>query len=165
MLRPNSRCWRLRPQTNWRRSAEIARGSTRFPSISSGEFVLLGIMGTPTTWKLSTTTRSKHMSKARTLLPPVHPGEILREDFMKPLRLTVNKLALELHVPATRIGEIVHERRRITAETALRLARYFKTNPEFWLNLQNFYDLEVTRRSGKVSEIERQVQPVGADVA
>jgi hypothetical protein len=54
-------------------------------------------------------------------------------------------------------------RRRIRAETALRLARYFKTNAEFWLNLQNFYDLEVTRRSGKVSEIDRQVQPVGAD--
>ncbi len=96
------------------------------------------------------------------LMPPVHPGEILREDFMKPLGLSVNKVALELHVPATRIGEIVHERRRITAETALRLARYFKTNAEFWLNLQIFYDLEVTKRLGKVSEIERQVQPVGA---
>ena len=64
---------------------------------------------------------------------------------MKPLGLTVNKLALELHVPATRIGEIVHERRRITAETALRLARYFHNNAEFWLNLQNFYDLEVSK--------------------
>ena len=75
------------------------------------------------------------MSKPGKLMPPVHPGEILREDFMKPVELTVNKLALELHVPATRIGEIVHERRRITAETALRLARYFNTNAEFWLNL------------------------------
>ncbi|HLZ92065.1 MAG TPA: HigA family addiction module antitoxin [Candidatus Acidoferrum sp.] len=100
------------------------------------------------------------MSKSKALLPPVHPGEILREDFMKPLRLSVNKLALELHVPATRIGEIVNERRRITVETALRLARYFKTNAEFWLNLQNFYDLEITRRSGAQSEIERQVQPL-----
>ena len=99
------------------------------------------------------------MSKVEKLMPPVHPGEILREDFMKPVGLTVNKLALELHVPATRIGEIVHERRRITAETALRLARYFNTNAEFWLNLQTFYDLEVTRRSGKVTEIERQVHP------
>jgi antitoxin HigA-1 len=99
------------------------------------------------------------MSNSERLVPPVHPGEVLREDFMKPLGLTVNKLALELHVPATRIGEIVHERRRITAETALRLARYFNTNAEFWLNLQNFFDLEVTRRSGKVSEIERQVHP------
>jgi antitoxin HigA-1 len=101
----------------------------------------------------------KKMSKSNALMPPVHPGEVLREDFMRPLDLSVNKLALELHVPATRIGEIVHERRRITAETALRLARFFHTNAEFWLNLQNFYDLEVSRRSGKVSEIERQVHP------
>src|SRR5271166_3765896 len=101
------------------------------------------------------------MSKSEGLMPPVHPGEVLREDFMKPLGLSVNKVALELHVPATRVGEIVHERRRITAETALRLARYFKTNAEFWLNLQNFCDLKVTKRLGKVSEIERQVQPVG----
>jgi len=105
------------------------------------------------------------MSKSEELLPPVHPGEVLREDFMKPLKLTVNKLALELHVPATRIAEIAHERRRITAETALRLARYFHTNPEFWLNLQNFYDLEVSRRSGKASEIERQVQPATVEVS
>jgi addiction module HigA family antidote len=99
------------------------------------------------------------MTKRGALMPPVHPGEILREDFMKPLGLSVNKLALELHVPATRIGEIVHERRRVTADTALRLARYFHTNAEFWLNLQNFYDLEVSRRSGALSQIERQVQP------
>jgi addiction module HigA family antidote len=99
------------------------------------------------------------MRKPATLMPPVHPGEILREDFMKPLGLTINRLALDLHVPATRIGEIVHERRRITADTALRLARYFKTNPEFWLNLQNFFDLEIERRSGTVIEVEHHVQP------
>src|SRR5258707_7724510 len=98
------------------------------------------------------------MGKSGQLMPPVHPGEILREDFMKPLGLSVNKLALELHVPATRIGEIVHERRRITAETALRLTRDFKTNAEFWLNLQKFYDLECERRRGKASQIERHVQ-------
>ncbi len=102
------------------------------------------------------------MGKSEKLMPPVHPGEILLEDFMKPLGLTINRLALDLHVPATRIGEIVHERRRITADTALRLARYFKTNPEFWLNLQNFYDLEVSRRSGSATEIERQVHPATA---
>jgi antitoxin HigA-1 len=105
------------------------------------------------------------MRKRGELMPPVHPGEILREDFMKPLGLSVNKLALELHVPATRIGEIVHERRRVTADTALRLARYFHTNAEFWLNLQNFHDLEVSRRSGAVSEIERQVQPATASLS
>ena len=81
---------------------------------------------------------------------------------MKPLRLSINRLALDLHVPATRIGEIVHGRRGVSAETALRLARYFHTNAQFWLNLQNFYDLEVSRRSGKIAEIERQVQPSAA---
>ena len=85
------------------------------------------------------------MGRPEKLIAPVHPGEILREDFMKTLGLSASKLALELHIPATRIGEIIRERRRITAETALRLARYFKTNPEFWLNLQNFYDLECER--------------------
>ena len=105
------------------------------------------------------------MTKNHKLVPPVHPGEILREDFIKPLGLSFNKLALELHVPATRIGEIVHERRRITAVTALRLARYFQTNAEFWLNLQNFYDLECERRAGKTSEIDRQVSPVAQDIS
>jgi len=99
------------------------------------------------------------MGKSGSLVSPVHPGEILREDFMKPLGLSINKLALELHVPATRVHEIVHERRRITADSALRLARYFNTNPEFWLNLQNFFDLEVERRSGEQAAIERHVHP------
>jgi antitoxin HigA-1 len=101
------------------------------------------------------------MRRKGKLLDPVHPGEILRKDFLKPLSLTVNKLALELHVPATRMAEIVHGRRRVTADTALRLARYFKTNAEFWLNLQNSYDLEVSRRSEAGAKIEVQVQPVG----
>ncbi|MGD0125090.1 MAG: HigA family addiction module antitoxin [Terriglobia bacterium] len=100
------------------------------------------------------------MSKSENLMAPVHPGEILREDFMKPIGLSINKLALELHVPATRVHEIVHERRRITADSALRLARYFNTNPEFWLNLQNFFDLEVERRAGAEVAIQRQVHPM-----
>ena len=76
-------------------------------------------------------------------LPPIHPGEILREDYMAPLGLSMNKLALALHVPVPRIAEIVHERRAITPDTALRLARYFNTSARFWLNLQAAYDLEV----------------------
>lgn len=84
---------------------------------------------------------------------------------MKPLRLTINKLALDLHVPAMRITEIVHQRRRITADTALRRARYFNANAEFWLNLQNFYDLEISRRSGAGSEIERHVHLVTGAVS
>lgn len=103
-------------------------------------------------------TRTKRKTRKR--LDPVHPGEILRDDFLKPLGLTVNKLALDLHVPRARIAEIAHGRRRVTADTALRLARYFETNAEFWLKLQNFYDLEISRRSEAGSRIETQVQPV-----
>lgn len=93
------------------------------------------------------------------LQDPVHPGEILFEDFMRPLGLSANKVAISLRVPATRVGDILRGRRRITADTALRLARHFNTNPEFWLNLQNFFDLEEARRSGAASEIKRQVEP------
>ena len=90
-------------------------------------------------------------------LPPIHPDEILREDFMAPLGLSMNKLALDLHVPVTRIAEIVHERRGITPDTALRLARYFNTSARFWLNLQSSYDLEVAEDE-LAPKIERQVQ-------
>ncbi|MGH9492211.1 MAG: HigA family addiction module antitoxin [Terriglobales bacterium] len=98
------------------------------------------------------------MSKAEKL-PPIHPGEILREDFMKPLRLSMNRLALDLRVPVTRIAEIVHERRGITPDTALRLGRYFNTSARFWLNVQAAYDLEVARDQHE-REIERRVQPL-----
>ncbi|HEY4683425.1 MAG TPA: HigA family addiction module antitoxin [Candidatus Acidoferrales bacterium] len=94
-------------------------------------------------------------------LPPIHPGEILREDFMRPLGLSMNKLALNLRVPVTRIAEIVHERRGITPDTALRLARYFNTSARFWLNAQAAYDLEVAQDELQRS-IERDVQPLPA---
>jgi addiction module HigA family antidote len=73
---------------------------------------------------------------------PLHPGEMLREEFMKPLGLSSNALAIELRVPVTRISEIVRERRGITADTALRLARYFNMSPNFWMRLQMDFDLE-----------------------
>jgi addiction module HigA family antidote len=85
----------------------------------------------------------------------------LRDDFMKPLGLSMNKLALELHVPGTRVAEIVHERRGITPDTALRLARYFNTTPRFWLNLQAAYDLEVAQDELSRT-IEREVRPASA---
>ncbi len=94
-------------------------------------------------------------------LAPIHPGEILREDFMKPLRLSMNRLALDLHVPVTRIAEIVHERRGITPDTALRLGRYFNTSARFWLNAQSSYDLEVAQDALQ-SAIERDVRPLVA---
>ena len=70
-----------------------------------------------------------------------HPGEILREEFMKPLGLSANRLALALHVPVTRVSEIIHEHRSVSADTALRLARYFETDAEYWLRFQMAYDL------------------------
>lgn len=98
------------------------------------------------------------MTKSQTLLPPIHPGEILRADFMEPLRLSMNRLALDLRVPVTRVAEIVHERRGITPDTALRLARYFNTSAGFWMNLQSAYDLNVA--ADKLSRtIEREVRP------
>jgi addiction module HigA family antidote len=77
-------------------------------------------------------------------LNPVHPGEVLLEEFLKPMGLSQNKLALNIGVPARRINEIVLEKRKITADTALRLARFFGTSSEFWIGLQSQYDLDVT---------------------
>lgn len=76
-------------------------------------------------------------------LPPIHPGEQLREEFMKPLGITAYRLAKDIGVPVTRVQEIVAERRAITGDTALRLARYFRTTPEFWLNMQRDFELEM----------------------
>jgi antitoxin HigA-1 len=94
-------------------------------------------------------------------LKPVHPGEILREEFMKPLGLSMNKLALDLRVPVTRIGDILHERRGITPDTALRLARYFKNTAVFWMNLQVRYALEVAEDE-LASRVARDVHPRGS---
>jgi addiction module HigA family antidote len=80
---------------------------------------------------------------ARKKLVPVHPGELLSEEFMAPLGLSMNKMATDLRVPVTRIADIVNEKRGITAETALRFARYFKNSPTLWMNLQTRYELEV----------------------
>ncbi len=78
-------------------------------------------------------------------LPPVHPGEVLREEFLAPLEISQYRLAKDISVPPRRINEIVHGKRGISADTALRLSRYFGTSERFWLNLQTGYDLEVER--------------------
>jgi len=80
-------------------------------------------------------------------LQPIHPGEVLQEEFLKPLGLSQNRLALAIGVPARRINEIVLGRRGVTADTALRLARFFGNSPQFWLGLQVDYELDVTRRT------------------
>ncbi len=94
-------------------------------------------------------------------LPPIHPGEILREEFMRPRGLSQNALARALNVPPRRINEIVIEKRGITADTALRLARYFGTSAEMWTGLQADYDLRVARRK-KARVIEHDVAPLAA---
>jgi len=94
-------------------------------------------------------------------LPPIHPGEILREDFLKPLGISMNRLALDLRVPVTRIAEIVHERRGVTPDTALRLGRYFNTSARFWMNAQSSYDLEVAEDELQ-DAVERDVRPLVA---
>jgi addiction module HigA family antidote len=78
-------------------------------------------------------------------IPPIHPGEVLMEEYLEPLGVTQHRLAIAIGVPPRRINEIVHGKRRITADTALRMARYFGTSERFWMNLQGRYDLEVER--------------------
>ncbi len=90
-------------------------------------------------------------------LAPIHPGEVLLEEFLKPLGLSQNRLALSIGVPPRRINEIVLGKRRVTAETALRLARYFSTTPQFWLGLQADYDLDVTS-DALGDRVEREVR-------
>lgn len=91
------------------------------------------------------------------VLKPVHAGEILREEFMVPLGISINALARDLHVPVSRVSKIVNEERGITADTAMRLARYFGNSAEFWMNLQSHYDLLVARDN--IKTVEREVRP------
>jgi antitoxin HigA-1 len=88
-----------------------------------------------------------------------HPGTILRKEFLVPMAISANQLALRTRMPATRVGEILHGRRAISTDTALRLARYFGTSPEFWLNLQAAHDLSNARLESQET-IERDVQPL-----
>lgn len=95
--------------------------------------------------------------KPKTMLP-IHPGETLREDFLKPLGMSASRLAVGLFVPVTRVNDIVRGKRAITADTALRLARYFGTTPQFWMNLQANYDLELAA-DDRGSEITGRIRP------
>ncbi len=95
------------------------------------------------------------------LIEEMHPGRTILEDVVEPLGLSVNSLAKRLHVPASRLNDIVRGRRRVTADTALRLARYLGTSPQFWLNLQAAYDLKVAQ-TGQGRIINKQVRPRAA---
>ena len=99
---------------------------------------------------------------------PVHPGEILREEFLAPLAMSANALAMAIHVPANRVSAVLAGKRAVTADTALRLARYFRTTPEFWMNLQQTHDLRVAEESPTTKGTLRAIKPVakrGADAA
>ena len=109
-----------------------------------------------TTWRLWIIISEKIMSKKQ--LKPVHPGEVLLEEFLRPMRLSRNRLALDIGVPPRRINEIVTANRSVTADTALRLARYFRMSPQFWLGLQMDYDLDVTA-DALAKRLIREVKP------
>jgi len=94
-------------------------------------------------------------------MKPVHPGEILREEFLAPLKINPHKLAIALRVPVPGVYEIVKEERAVSTEMALRLARYFRTSPEFWINLQAHFDLEVARDRDQ-QKINQEIQPISA---
>ena len=98
------------------------------------------------------------MARMTKIMPPIYAGETLLEDFLKPLGLTASRLAIELMVPVTRMNDIVRGRRAVTADTALRLTRYFGTTPQFWMNLQANYELELAQ-DARGSEIAQRIRP------
>src|SRR3989337_4583407 len=124
----------------------------------NGEFALCGQVARRRMLKLQITTNERiHMER----LPPIHPGEILLEDFMKPLELSSYRLAKDIGVPALRISQIVRGQRSITADTAMRLARYFGTSAGIWLRLQARYDLEIAEAK-MAKRINREVKVLHA---
>ncbi len=106
----------------------------------------------------TTTDSAKATAERWGRFPPVHPGEMLREEFLLPMGITPHALAMALQVPATRIAEIVKEKRGITGDTALRLGLYFGTTAQFWMNLQSHYELEIARDS-LGPEFEKAIKP------
>ena len=97
---------------------------------------------------------------ARKKMAPLHPGEVLVEEFLKPLGMSANALAKALGVSAPTVNDLCRERRRVTVDTALRLGRYFRTTPEFWMGLQTQYDFDVASDKKKMEAIRREITPV-----
>lgn len=91
---------------------------------------------------------------------PIHPGEIIKEEYLEPLNMSANALAIALRVPAPRINDVIRQKRGISIDTALRLARYFNTTPQFWMNLQVSYDLKMAKQN--VAKIENEIIPLRA---
>lgn len=110
-----------------------------------------------------TTESSTRQTRGLRVHPPIHPGEMLREEFLRPLRLTPYALARKLRVPRTRIERLVREETSLTPDSALRLARYFGTTAEFWLNMQVVYELTLAEMAGK--DALAQIEPLKRDAA
>jgi antitoxin HigA-1 len=167
----------LRPAIGWKPCTAIGAGNLVSASTINGGYVLIGAKGRPGTSKSWTITEDDAMSIKREdldagridfadvstgkRLPLIHPGEILRDDFLQPMKISVYTLAQAIKVPRSRVNDIVLGRRGITADTAFRLARYFGTTPDFWINLQARYDLDAADRKIR-RRIEREVRPRAA---
>jgi addiction module HigA family antidote len=135
----------------------IRAGSPLIGQSYFAEPLLSGPIQDRKTLKSLITTERQAMATNR--MRPIHPGEILREEFLGAVGISANALAMALHVPAPRINDIVRERRAVTPDTALRLARYFNTTAQFWLNLQSSFDLKRAEREAG-SRISREVRPL-----
>jgi antitoxin HigA-1 len=134
---------------DWNDLREIARAIGVLESMTNGAFASDGRT------EMLKKSKSQIITETKRDLPPIHPGEVLLEDFLKPLGITQYRLAKSIKVPQRRIGEIVAGRRSLSADTALRLARFFGTDAQSWLNLQAHYDLEMAREKvGDLLEIE-----------
>lgn len=142
----------------------VAPGSTASASTSSGGSAPDGAPPDLRTSKSSTNTERTGRDMSADSMAPIHPGEILAEEYLAPLGVTQYKLAVPIGVPPRRINEVVHGTRRISANTALRLARYFGTSERFWMNLQGRYDLEIERDrlAGALDEIKPLASPAVA---
>ena len=94
---------------------------------------------------------------------PIHPGEVIQEEYLKPLNMSANALAVALRVPAPRINDVIRQKRGVSIDTALRLARYFNTTPQFWMNLQISYDLKMAKQN--MAKIKNEIIPLQAITA
>jgi antitoxin HigA-1 len=138
--------------------------STASASTIDGGCVFGGRLLVPKMWKSWTIIEAISVMTFKNGMRPVHPGEVLREDFLRPARLSANALAKALHVPAPRVNDIVRGRRGVTADTAMRLARYFGGDAQSWLNLQTLYDLRIAERA-KAQRINREITPMAGNPA
>ncbi len=134
-----------RLETGWRNSKETVRANTAFGLATNGEYALTGKTAMLTRSKSLTIIVEETCILENKIMHPIHPGEILMKEFLEPMGITQYRLAKDISVTPRRINEIVHRKRGITADTALRLARYFGTTEKFWMNLQTRYDMELQK--------------------